>query len=134
VTSQPTEDGEALLSGWRIFLCDDSDGYRILLSTVLSQAGATIVGEAGDGLQCLQLVAAAEPTVVLLDLNMPRMTGIEALPRLRGDAPDAALIVLTSADDPGGPERLRFLGADGYITKPFEVFELPQLLRAAVEE
>ena len=65
----------------RIYICDDSPEYRLLLRMVLADEGAVIVGEGADGQECLDGVAATEPSLVLLDLNMPNLGGLEALPR-----------------------------------------------------
>jgi CheY-like chemotaxis protein len=113
----------------RVFVCDDSDEYRYLLRAVLTDAGATIVGEARDGRGCLQTALAADPTLVLLDLNMPGMTGWEVLPWLRRKLPDAKIVILSTLSAPGLEQRALWMGADAYIVKPLDAFQIPQLLR-----
>jgi DNA-binding NarL/FixJ family response regulator len=118
----------------RLFLCDDNAQYRQLARLVLQRAGHEIVGEAGDGAQAVERAAQCAPDVVLLDLNMPDVNGLEALPRLR-DAlgPETRIVILTTGQAPG--ERLLALdrGADGFIVKPERVFALDEKLRAALE-
>jgi CheY-like chemotaxis protein len=122
--------GGLALSGLdRVFVCDDSADYRYILREVLSEEGARIVGEAGDGRECLQAAPAADPTVVLLDVNMPAMTGWEVLPWLRRKLPDAKIVMLSSLSAEGLEQRALWMGADAYVTKPIDAFELPQLLR-----
>ena len=115
----------------RLFLCDDNAEYRKL--TRLALKDHDIVGEAGDGLEAIAQAPAAEPDVLLLDLNMPRLNGHDALPDLRRLLPATKIIVLTTgiAED----ERRRSLeaGADGFIVKPESVFALPRELAAALD-
>jgi CheY-like chemotaxis protein len=122
-------DGRAKSGLCRVFICDDSDQYRYLLRTVLNDAGATIVGEACDGRECLQKAPDADPTLVLLDLHMPAMTGWEVLPWLRRKLPDAMIVILSTLSAPGLEQRALWMGADAYITKPMDAFELPRILR-----
>ena len=113
----------------RVFVCDDSADYRYILREVLSEEGARIVGEAGDGRECLQTAPTVDPTLVLLDVNMPAMTGWEVLPWLRRKLPDTQIVMLSSLSADGLEQRALWMGADAYITKPIDAFELPQLLR-----
>src|SRR3954451_10583057 len=86
------------VSKCRVYICDDSPEYRMLLRMVLADAGATIVGEGCDGGECLAGAAAADPSIVLLDLNMPVVSGLEALPKLRELLPDGVkIVVLTTS-------------------------------------
>lgn len=108
----------------RIYLCDDNAQYRHLTRLVLAEHHE-IVGESGDGDEAVRDASDVRPDLILLDLNMPRMPGYEALGRLRGALPDAKIVILTSgrADD----ERARAIsaGADGFIAKPESIFALP---------
>jgi DNA-binding NarL/FixJ family response regulator len=71
--------------------------------------------------------------VILLDLNMPRMSGIEALPGLRAAMPEAKIIMLTSASAAVEKQRVMNLGADGFIKKPMNAFALQHDLRDALD-
>ncbi|MCZ2860835.1 response regulator [Blastococcus sp. VKM Ac-2987] len=102
----------------RVLLVDDQrvvrDGLALLLGLL---PGIELVGSAEDGEQALEAVARLQPDVVLMDLRMPRMDGIEATRRLRADHPDAAVLALTTyADDESVLAALR-AGARGYLTK-----------------
>ena len=122
-----------ILMAERVFLCDDNDAYRLLLREVLTAEGMEIVGEGDDGDVCIEAVSHARPDIVLLDINMPRMNGFEALPTLRQQLPDAKLIVLSSApQDHLSLSAAQMLGADGYMTKPASIFSMPVLLRRAL--
>ncbi|MGY1825922.1 response regulator [Blastococcus sp. SYSU DS0541] len=102
----------------RVLLVDDQrvvrDGLTLLLGLL---PGIELVGSAEDGEQALEAVARLQPDVVLMDLRMPRMDGIEATRRLRANHPDAAVLALTTyADDDSVLAALR-AGARGYLTK-----------------
>ena len=93
-----------------------------------------MVGEAGDGRTALQGIAETRPAAVLLDLSMPDMDGLEAIPEIRKDDPDVAIIVLSgfSADRMSDPALAR--GADGYVEKGTPIQELREVTRAAVAQ
>jgi DNA-binding NarL/FixJ family response regulator len=119
----------------RIFLCDDAADYRLLVRSVLASLDdMEVVGEACNGQECLDEVVAADPDVVLLDINMPVMDGWEALPQLRDAAPDAHVVVLSTAPERDARERALRLGAAGYIEKPISVFDLPDAIRASLPD
>ncbi|MCW3041545.1 MAG: chemotaxis protein CheY [Solirubrobacterales bacterium] len=115
----------------RVFLCDDNEQYRLLARIVLEPI-YEIVGEAGDGVEAIELAPELAPDVVLLDLNMPRLNGHEALPRLRELLPHARLLVLTSGQATDERERALAAGADGFILKPESVYALVGELAAAL--
>jgi len=117
----------------RLFLCDDNKEYRLLTRLVLEQEGHQIVGEAADGQEAIDQAPAAGPEVVLLDLNMPRLNGHEALPRLREVVPDARIIVLTTGHPADERDRALGAGAHGFIEKPGSVLALGRELTAALE-
>lgn len=106
------------MSDVRVLLADDQRLVRQSLATLLGLTdGIELVGTASDGSEACELVSEYEPQVVLMDLNMPRMDGIEATRRLRETSPDVRVIALTTfADDESVLGALR-AGARGYITK-----------------
>jgi len=116
----------------RLFLCDDNAQYRTLARTVLEMAGHEIVGEAGDGEEALEQAPQAQPDVVLLDLNMPKLGGFEALPRLRERLPSSKILILTTGQVPHERARALASGADGFIVKPSRVFALDDEIQAAL--
>jgi DNA-binding NarL/FixJ family response regulator len=102
----------------RVLLADDQRLVRESLATMLGLLdGIELVGTASDGEEALALAAALSPEVVLMDLRMPRLDGIEATRRLREEQPDVRVIALTTfADDESVIGALR-AGARGYLTK-----------------
>jgi len=116
----------------RILLADDHDVVRRGLAALLDGAeGFTVVGAAADGEEAVALAGKHSPDVVLMDLSMPRVDGIEATRRLVAEHPDARVVVLTSFSD-----RERILdaldaGAVGYLLKDAEPEELLRGIEAA---
>ena len=116
----------------RLFLCDDNPQYRKLTRMVLERAGHDVVGEAGDGQEAIERAPEAAPDVVLLDLNMPRMNGFEALAPLRDILPRTRLVVLTTGQGRDERERALAAGADGFIVKPARISALTDELDAVL--
>ena len=101
----------------RLLIVDDHPLTRDALASLLQQHGFEIAGQASDGAEAIELAAELRPDVVLLDLSMPGLDGLEALPQLREAAPECEVVVLT-AD--GTEENLLAAirgGAAGYLLK-----------------
>ena len=101
----------------RLLIVDDHPLTRDALASLLQQHGFEIAGQASDGAEAIELAAELRPDVVLLDLSMPGLDGLDALPRLREAAPECEVVVLT-AD--GTEENLLAAirgGAAGYLLK-----------------
>jgi DNA-binding NarL/FixJ family response regulator len=116
-----------------VYLVDDVPELRELIKFGLEDdPGFEIVGEAGDGRTAIEGIAHTQPSAVLLDLSMPDMNGLEAIPQIREGDPEVAIIVLSgfSADRMGGPALER--GADGYVEKGTPIQELRDVTRTAV--
>jgi DNA-binding NarL/FixJ family response regulator len=116
-----------------VYLVDDVPELRELIRLGLEDdPGFEIVGEAGDGRTALEGIAETRPAAVLLDLSMPDMDGLQAIPQIRERHPDIAIIVLSgfSADRMAGKALER--GADGYVEKGTPIQELRDATRMAV--
>ena len=101
----------------RVFVCDDAPTFRDLLRMALEQDGElSVVGEAEDGLQ-IGAIAETSPDVVLLDVSMPGLGGLDALPRLRELAPEARVVVLSSFSADEMADAALAAGADRYLDK-----------------
>ena len=114
----------------RILLVDDQRLMRDGLRTLLELEGdLEVVGEAADGTEALESYAAVQPDVVLMDVRMPKMDGVEATRRLIGRWPAARVIILTTFDDDEYVfEGLR-AGARGYLLKDVSGHELAEAVR-----
>ena len=120
----------------RVLLVDDQPllrtGFRMILEV---EHDLVVVGEAGDGQQALDQVRALQPDVVLMDIRMPRMDGVEATRRIAGQGRDgpARVLVLTTFDlDEYVVEALR-AGASGFLLKDVPADELVQAIRVVAE-
>lgn len=116
----------------RIFLADDHpivrDGLRAVLAT---HADLKLIGETGDGLQVLPLVAQLQPDVLILDLMLPGQSGLEIAFELRQRASGTRIVILSAyADEAYVAEALR-VGAAGYVLKKSAASELVAAIRAA---
>jgi DNA-binding NarL/FixJ family response regulator len=115
----------------RILIVDDHPLTRDALSALLRQNGFTVVGEAADGETAVRRAAELEPDLILLDLSLPGMNGLEALPQLRAAAPAAEVVVLTAS---GTEENLLGAiraGAAGYLLKSEPPERIVEFLRGA---
>jgi len=122
----------------RVMIADDESHVRALLQATLAQLDCEVVGECGTGAEALRKYRTLRPDLLLLDHNMPRMTGEEALAELMPEFPDANVIVLTSVSDVDSVERCLAMGAVNYIRKdlPLEdiIGEIKDVLRQIREE
>jgi DNA-binding NarL/FixJ family response regulator len=119
----------------RILLVDDDEAFRATLRHLLTQGRRSVqVQEAADGEQAVHMVAARPPDVVLMDLTMPRMNGIEATRRLKVRWPDLPVLILTVHDDPLYERTARAAGADGFLVKKTAGTALWPALAALVPE
>lgn len=115
----------------RVLIVDDEPPIRRFLRTSLTAQGYDIV-EAEDGVKALDEVRRMSPDVLVLDLGLPGMDGLEVIRRLRGGGATLPIIVLSSRADEAGKVEALDLGADDYVTKPFGVDELLARIRAAM--
>lgn len=114
----------------RIVLVDDHAVLRAGLTALLNaEADMTVVGEAGDGAASLPVVADRQPDVVLLDINMPNMGGLDALGELRKVAPKSRVLILTMHDDQTYLRQALAQGAAGYVLKQAADTELLTAIR-----
>jgi DNA-binding NarL/FixJ family response regulator len=113
----------------RLLLADDQVLFRQGLRTILeSEPDLQVVGEAGDGLEAVELARTRQPDVVLMDIRMPRMDGVEATRRIREAGGTQVVILSTYDDDELVFEALR-VGAAGYLLKDFPAEELIKAIR-----
>ncbi|WP_028926740.1 response regulator [Pseudonocardia acaciae] len=115
----------------RVLLVDDHELVRVGLRTFLElQADMAVVGEAGSGERALALVASAAPDIVLLDLVLPGMSGLDTARALRAAHPDVKIVVLTSFSGQDQVLPVVRAGVDGYLLKDVGPRELADALRA----
>ena len=114
----------------RLILADDHavvrSGTRELLE---QQPDLKIVGEASDGEEAVQLAEELRPDVLVMDVRMPRLNGIEATRRIKAEYPEVRILVLTAHDDDEYVFALLQAGANGYLLKTAEIDELVRAIR-----
>ena len=113
-----------------VLIVDDDPFIRRLIATTLEDVAGFDIEEAGDGLEAIAAARATEPAIVFLDIDMPRMNGIEACRELRaldGELADMTIVMLTAAG-PDAEAEARTAGADLFLTKPFSPLDLLQLV------
>jgi len=118
----------------RVVIIDDTRDLRELLRLALTRGGMEVVGEAGDGLTGIEAVRLERPDVVLLDLSMPVMDGLEALPSIRRIVPGAKIIVLSGFGATQMSERALATGADGYLQKGMSLKRILDYIRDLAED
>ncbi len=115
----------------RVIVIDDHELFRGGLVQVLRKSGLDVIGEAALAASGITLVRELVPDVVLMDLNMPGMSGIEATQRLSGSVPLARVLVLTVVADERNVMDALLAGACGYLLKDAPIAQIVEGIRAA---
>ncbi|MBA2616190.1 MAG: response regulator transcription factor [Actinobacteria bacterium] len=115
----------------RVLVVDDHDLFRNGLVNLLSEQGVHIVGEAPSGEDALRLVRELAPDVVIMDLNMPGISGVHATREIAAVAPRTRVVVLTISADGGDVVEAVMAGACGYLLKDSSIQQLVDGIKAA---
>lgn len=109
----------------RILVVDDFHAWRVIVRSILERIPSfRVVGEASDGLEAINKAAILVPDVVLLDVGMPRLNGIEAAKKIRQECPKSTIIFLTQEDDSDVKRAALATGAVAYVLKSNANYEL----------
>jgi two-component system response regulator NreC len=114
----------------RVVLADDHTILRNGLRHVLERQGFSIVGEAGDGREAIEVVERTKPDVIIMDIAMPLLNGIEAAKRITSDHPKTAVLILSMHSDEAYILKALKAGARGYLLKDSAEADLIQAVRA----
>lgn len=107
------------MSAVRILIVDDSPEWRKLFTTLLRKEKCfDAIGEAADGSIATLMAEKTKPAVVILDINMPRLGGLEAAKRIRDFCPDTKIIFVSGENDPDIVEEALRIGASAFVNKP----------------
>ena len=117
----------------RVLVVDDCESVRERVRWALERAGMVVVGEAADGAEAVTQAAARQPDVVLMDLHMPRMDGIQATRTLRLRQPGTRVVLWTGESDEHLASAVRDSGADVGLLKGVRTVELVAALRRVCE-
>lgn len=117
----------------RVLLVDDHALFREGLGMIIaSQPGMTVIGEASDGLEAAVKAVELKPDLILMDIQMPGMDGIEATRRIKREVPSATIVMLTVRDDEEKLFDAIKNGAQGYLLKQMQSKELVDMIRRAM--
>jgi DNA-binding NarL/FixJ family response regulator len=127
----PANNSPAPAAPLTVVLVDDSEDLLFLVRTALERSGYfRVVAEAADGEQGVAAVSETQPDVVLLDIAMPVMDGLQALPLIREACPTTIVVMLSGFGDASGmPQKALSMGANGYIHKDGRIQALPEQVR-----
>ena len=115
----------------RVLIADDHALFRRGLEMVLAEEdGIKLVGQASDGAEAVQVASATVPDVVLMDIRMPKTSGIEAARRMKESAPSAKIVMLTISDEEDDLFEAIRAGASGYLLKDIPLDEVADSVRA----
>ncbi len=124
-------DGEAAGDDTRVVVVDDHDLFRTGLMNLLTEQGIHVVGEAATGEAAVKLVRDLAPDVVVMDIHMPGISGVDATRELAAVAPRSRVVVLTISEEDGDVVDAVMAGACGYLLKSSSIEELVAGIRAA---
>ena len=123
--------GERRAESHRVLIVDDHDLFRTGLRNLLEEQGVQVVGEAASGAEAVQIVRELAPDVVVMDLNMPGMGGIDATRHITSIAPLTRVVMLTISDQDSDVMDAIFAGACGYLLKDSSIQDLMAGIQAA---
>ena len=103
-----------------VLIVDDSRTMRKMLAGALSEVGIDVAGNAGNGIEALELLKTVKPDLITLDITMPEMDGLEALRKIKDQYPDQKVLMVSAAGQKEKVLEALKLGALDFIQKPFE--------------
>jgi YesN/AraC family two-component response regulator len=112
----------------RVLIADDAPDIRLLLRMYLTDSHVEVVGEATNGAEAVDMVAAEKPDAVILDLAMPVMDGLQAIPLIKEASPATKIVVLSGFDTERMAKRAITLGAEAYLQKGVALGDIGQTL------
>ena len=117
----------------RLVICDDTADLRRMLSIVIGlESDIVVVGEASNGREAIEMAGSLQPDVMLLDVSMPVMDGIEALPSIREVSPGTAIVMLTGFASDKVRAEATSAGANGFVEKGSDVAVVVRSVRSAM--
>ena len=115
----------------KIIIVDDNDLIRTLLRGILRAEECEIIGEARNGTLALELIEKSKPDIVLLDVLMPEMDGLEALQNIKQQYPEIIVVMITGSPSKDNVQESIQGGASGFIVKPFNSAKVIETLKRA---
>jgi DNA-binding NarL/FixJ family response regulator len=115
----------------RVLLAEDNAIIRFALRRIV-EAHAELIAEADDGQAAVELAEKLKPDVVLLDISMPRLSGLDAARLIKTRLPNVRILILSNYSDAAHIDEAFRIGADGYVLKGSAIFQLPQAIKDAL--
>ena len=117
----------------RILVCDDSAFMRMMLKRVLIDNGHEVVGEAGDGMEAVQLYRQHKPDLITMDITMPKMDGIQAVTHIHEENPLVRIVMVTALGQRSIITDAIKAGASDFIVKPFDNIQVIETIKKVLE-
>lgn len=118
----------------RILVCDDSAFMRMMLKRVLIDNGHEVVGEAGDGMEAIQLYRQLKPDLITMDITMPKMDGIQAVTHIHEENPLIRIVMVTALGQRAIITDAINAGASDFIVKPFDNIQVIETIKKVLDE
>lgn len=113
----------------RVLVADDHSLFRDGIVSLLEAGGFDVVGQFGDGRAAVEAALSLRPDIILLDITMPELSGLQALQAIKAAWPEARVVMLTASDDDDTLYRASEAGATGYLLKSLKADEFLEMLR-----
>ncbi len=120
-------------NAFRCLIADDSAFARSNMAKTISTAGGNVVGEAANGIEAVDLYSRLKPDLVLLDITMPQLDGVETLRRIMESDKDAKVIIVSSLGHKEMIWKAICLGAKSFITKPYKPGYVAMMVRSILD-
>ncbi|WP_058485395.1 response regulator [Defluviitalea phaphyphila] len=122
------------MSNLTFLVVDDAIFMRTVLKKMLSEEGFSVVGEAGNGLEAIEMAAKLKPNVITLDITMPEMNGINAIPEILKVSPESKIIMCSALGQQAMVVDAIKKGAKDFIVKPFEKSRVLQAINNVIKK
>ncbi len=115
-----------------ILICDDAAFMRMMIKDILTKNGYNVAGEAENGAKAVEKYAEVKPDLVLMDITMPEMDGIQALKKIKGNDPSAMVIMCSAMGQQAMVIEAIQAGAKDFIVKPFQAERVLEAVKKVV--
>ena len=116
----------------RVLICDDAAFMRMMIKDILTKNGYTVAGEAENGLKAVEKYAELKPDLVLMDITMPEMDGIQALKKIKSTDPAASVIMCSAMGQQAMVIESIQAGARDFIVKPFQADRVLEAVKKVI--
>ncbi len=118
----------------RVMVADDSDAVRMVLKDILEIGHHTMVAEAINGIDAVEKFNTTKPDLLLLDLAMPKLDGLDTVKQIMATNPNAKIVMITASDNIKTMQECIKAGALAYVLKPFDFDQVLQIISKALDK